>query len=82
MWEVSDRLCVDVAKNVYETILKAYLDDASVAYGLHHAVRMLRAALENYDDKNQMQRDVKKTVPISQAKGGPFLWAAFIHIGV
>lgn len=43
LWEVSDLLCVAVARTVYETILKAYLCDASVAQGLHQAMRRLRA---------------------------------------
>ncbi|RWA13472.1 hypothetical protein EKO27_g1619 [Xylaria grammica] len=78
LWEVSDRLCVEVAKTVYETILKAHLDDASVAHGLHHAVRMLRAKLDGIQDGTQRngKKRSRRRLP------GPSLWAAFIHIGV
>ncbi|KAI0432003.1 CHAT domain-containing protein [Xylaria sp. FL1042] len=78
LWEVSDRLCVDVARTVYSTILEAYLDDASVAYGLHHAVRMLRTKLEGAH--NGAQRNVKKLS--RKRRRGPYSWAAFIHTGI
>ncbi|KAI1355889.1 CHAT domain-containing protein [Xylaria sp. FL0043] len=78
LWEVSDRLCVDVARTVYSTILEAYLDDASVAHGLHHAVRMLRTRLEGVH--NAAQRNVKKVS--RKRRRGPYSWAAFIHTGI
>ncbi|KAI1419740.1 CHAT domain-containing protein [Xylaria sp. FL1777] len=66
LWEVSDRLCVDVARTVYETILKACLDDASVAHGLHHAVRMLRTKL--LAGRNKTRRNEEKTSRKSQTR--------------
>jgi len=78
LWEVSDRLCVDVATTVYEVILAAYLNEASVAQGLHHAIRMLRADLG--DVGGWEQRNAKSLVRRSDE--GPPLWAAFIHMGV
>jgi CHAT domain-containing protein/tetratricopeptide (TPR) repeat protein len=43
LWEVSDRECVDVAKEVYKSILRRGLsDDDAIARGLHAAVRRSR----------------------------------------
>ncbi|KAK6523161.1 hypothetical protein TWF694_006056 [Orbilia ellipsospora] len=41
LWEVSDSHCVEVAKTVYET-LDERMEDESVAFGLHKALRILR----------------------------------------
>ncbi|KAI0197581.1 CHAT domain-containing protein [Astrocystis sublimbata] len=66
LWEVSDRLCVDVARTVYKTILGANLDDASVAHGLHHAVRMLRTKLLHRSKKTR--KTARKTSRKSQKR--------------
>ncbi|KAG5758586.1 hypothetical protein H9Q72_013275 [Fusarium xylarioides] len=42
LWEVNDRVCVDIAKVVYEGIKDGWMSDQSVAWGLHEASRQLR----------------------------------------
>ncbi|EXK88797.1 hypothetical protein FOQG_08087 [Fusarium oxysporum f. sp. raphani 54005] len=42
LWDVNDRICVDIAKVVYEGIKDGRMTDQSVAWGLHEASRRLR----------------------------------------
>ncbi|KAI1052963.1 hypothetical protein LB506_009944 [Fusarium annulatum] len=42
LWEVNDKVCVDIAKVVYEGIKDGRMSDHSVAWGLHAASRRLR----------------------------------------
>ncbi|KAF8248569.1 hypothetical protein K440DRAFT_468026, partial [Wilcoxina mikolae CBS 423.85] len=42
LWEVSDKHCVDAAKDVYKTMIQAGMCDESVSQGLHNAVLNLR----------------------------------------
>jgi hypothetical protein len=42
LWQVYDRHCVQVAKEVYETLLQSHLSDDSVSLGQHRAVLNLR----------------------------------------
>ncbi|KAF5244824.1 hypothetical protein FANTH_7591 [Fusarium anthophilum] len=42
LWEVNDRVCVEIAKVVYEGIKNGGMLDQSVAWGLHEASRQLR----------------------------------------
>jgi tetratricopeptide (TPR) repeat protein len=42
LWEVNDRVCVDIAKVVYGGIKDGQMSDRSVAWGLHEASRRLR----------------------------------------
>ena len=42
LWEVSDPVCVEAARIVYETLSDEGLTDAAVARGLHFATRALR----------------------------------------
>ena len=46
-WSVDDRLCVDMAKGVYEALREnvssnGTVNDEAVSSGLHHAIRELR----------------------------------------
>lgn len=45
LWEVNDRLCVDVARITYEQIRDGGMTDESVCLGLHKAARELRRRL-------------------------------------
>ncbi|KAF4457821.1 TPR domain-containing protein [Fusarium austroafricanum] len=45
LWEVNDRLCVDVARITYEEIRDGGMTDESVCLGLHKAIRELRRRL-------------------------------------
>jgi len=42
LWGVSDKHCVDVAKNLYETLRDEGMTDVAVCRGLHRAIRVLR----------------------------------------
>lgn len=42
LWEVNDKVCVDIAKVVYEGIKDSWRSDHSVAWGLYEASRRLR----------------------------------------
>jgi hypothetical protein len=58
LWEVDDRMCVDVARSTYQSIREGIKDgcltDESVCRGLHFAIRKLRNFIrwgdENTDD--------------------------------
>lgn len=53
LWEVNDKLCVQVAKIVYEGMSLGLLTDESVCLGLHNASRKLREDwLSNRDDSH------------------------------
>ncbi|EMT65582.1 Putative 30S ribosomal protein S17P-like protein [Fusarium odoratissimum] len=47
LWEVNDRLCVDMARITYEEIRDSGMTDKSVCLGLHKAARELRQRLSN-----------------------------------
>lgn len=42
LWKVSDQVCVDIAKRVYERLGDEGLTDEAVSRGLHFAIRELR----------------------------------------
>ncbi|KAH6646598.1 CHAT domain-containing protein [Truncatella angustata] len=42
LWEVSDELCVDVARITYEELVDGFMSDDSVCRGIHRATRHLR----------------------------------------
>jgi CHAT domain-containing protein len=44
LWEVPDKHCVDVAKDVYNAMIKAGMSDESVSQGLHNAIRISEMA--------------------------------------
>ncbi|KAI3330235.1 hypothetical protein F4824DRAFT_492315 [Ustulina deusta] len=52
LWEVSDKVCADMALLFYEVIMEGGLDDESVSRGLHRAGRRLRDRWlkENFPD--------------------------------
>ncbi|KAF8543384.1 CHAT domain-containing protein [Trichophaea hybrida] len=50
LWEVSDKHCVDVAREVYSTMIEAGMSRESVSLGLHHAILNLRDGSESMID--------------------------------
>jgi CHAT domain-containing protein len=54
LWEVSDKHCVDVAKEVYRTMRDGQMSDESVALGLHNAIRALRDGSGGYGESREM----------------------------
>jgi tetratricopeptide (TPR) repeat protein len=89
LWAVSDSKCLNVARVVYETIVKDMFMDcekraSSVARGLHLAVRELRIETrlrskgkgrrgELVDSSSEDEQDIWA--------GDASLWAAFVHVG-
>jgi hypothetical protein len=43
LWEVNDKICVDIARNTYKGMRDGKMTDESVRRGLHDACRQLRA---------------------------------------
>ena len=84
LWEVSDKHCVDAAKDVYETMIKAGMSDESISLGLHNAVMNLRGGR----GRTGMNRDARNARLIETEEsletriGDPFIWAAYIHMGI
>ncbi|KAL8805318.1 MAG: hypothetical protein Q9200_005474 [Gallowayella weberi] len=63
LWEVSDRVCVEVARMVYEMLCgDEGLTDAAVARGLHHATRALR--------DESMHRDSSSVPAAAESRSG------------
>ncbi|KAH7255313.1 CHAT domain-containing protein [Fusarium redolens] len=58
LWEVNDKVCVDIAKVAYEGIRDGQMTDLSVAWGLHEASRQLRDKwLEKMDQEGHRRGD-------------------------
>jgi len=84
LWEVSDKHCVDAAKDVYNTMITAQMSDESVSLGLHHAVRNLRGG-HGGTWMTREARDARliETEDTQESNiGDPFIWAAYIHMEV
>lgn len=98
LWEVSDRVCVDVARTVYEMLRDEGMTDAAVARGLHRATRALRdesvnrgstrgksTVLSSRSDSggSRQGRDGTLLSPVKSTKGLVNLfWIPYVHYGV
>jgi len=83
LWEVSDKHCVDAAKDVYNTMTKASMSDASVSQGLHNAVLNLRDGRggTGMTRESRNARLIETEETQESMIGDPFIWAAYIHMG-
>jgi CHAT domain-containing protein len=85
LWEVSDKHCVDVAREVYSTMIEAGMSNESVSLGLHHAILNLRGGPRIRTHK---MRDARNARLIESGDGSesmiddPLIWAAYIHMGI
>ncbi|KAK8031899.1 hypothetical protein PG990_001633 [Apiospora arundinis] len=92
LWSVDDRLCVDMARMVYEVIqnealLNNGMSDEAVSRGLHHAMRELRdqwvkdkiAARSKESRDLRPERDAQLDENIE--RGLPY-WVPYVHFGV
>jgi CHAT domain-containing protein len=85
LWEVSDAHCVDAAKDVYDTMRKAGMSDDSVSQGLHNAVLNLRGGPRGVTGGTGEVRNARliHTEESMESRiGDPFIWAAYIHMGL
>ncbi|KAF8542386.1 CHAT domain-containing protein [Trichophaea hybrida] len=85
LWEVSDKHCVETAKDVYETMINAGMSDESVSLGLHNAVLNLRGGSR---DRTSSTREARNARLIESEETqdnmirDPYIWAAYIHMGI
>ncbi|PHH58885.1 hypothetical protein CDD81_4182 [Ophiocordyceps australis] len=80
LWEVSDKLCVDVSRRLYETMRDQGMTDDAVCRGLHRATRELR---DRTTTKSRRTRDAKLVSLQTTAQG--FMashWVPYVHFGV
>lgn len=63
LWEVNDEVCVDVAKSIYEGMMRGDKADESVCRGLHKATRELRDRWLWQEETAQYQRNEAMNVP-------------------
>ncbi|KAF5674688.1 TPR domain-containing protein [Fusarium denticulatum] len=64
LWEVQDRLCMDVARGIYESIRDKGMVDTSVSHGLHNSIRRLRDIwLKNRSRSKLEARNIHVTSP-------------------
>jgi len=84
LWGVSDKHCVDAAKDVYETMIKDGMSDESVSLGLHNAVLKLcggRAGTGmTREARNARLIEIEETG--KNRIGDPLIWVVYIHIGI
>jgi CHAT domain-containing protein len=85
LWEVSDKHCVGAAKDVYGTMVKAGMSGESVSQGLHNAVMSLRGGPRGVAYMTRVSRDARLVETDESPEndiGDPFIWAAYIHMGI
>jgi tetratricopeptide (TPR) repeat protein len=78
LWEVSDRYCVDVAKNLYETLRDEGMTDVAVCRGLHRAITVLR----DRDNETRAEGRDAKLLGGRKEQGKPLYWVPYTHFGV
>ncbi|KAF9872607.1 hypothetical protein CkaCkLH20_09786 [Colletotrichum karsti] len=93
LWQVSDRHCVPVAAEIYETLLHGQAGDEAVCKSLHRALRSLRSTLIKRDEGGKQTSSVTRTdryavckdygAPVGGAKetAYKFYWVPYVHFG-
>ncbi|KAL2820071.1 CHAT domain-containing protein [Aspergillus granulosus] len=94
LWEVSDELCVDMARITFEYIRDGGATDRSVAWGLHMATRALRDRCLNtpkvvtlrrsnkVDDRDRDGRDAELCDDDDIEARVSLHWVPYVHFGV
>ncbi|PWI65081.1 hypothetical protein PCL_07380 [Purpureocillium lilacinum] len=83
LWDVEDRLSVDMARMLYETLRTSGLTDAAVSCGLHHATRSLRQ--QWFRDQNiELKQSGSRTIALSEGdvQEATPPWVPYVHYGV
>ncbi|KAK4649732.1 uncharacterized protein QC761_0024380 [Podospora bellae-mahoneyi] len=92
LWQVNDKVCVDMAREVYTTLKSEGLNDLAVSAGLHRATRQLRDEWvqkvhpEGFDTR-EGNRKGKVWIPPQKSKSVVVkkvdpLWVPYVHYGV
>jgi CHAT domain-containing protein/tetratricopeptide (TPR) repeat protein len=96
LWKVSDKLCVEVARRVYERCRDEGLVDEAVSRGLHFALRELRdiAVRDQYHGRRDKESGSESGSEISgsldidgrdigglQNSSHHFFWVPYVHFG-
>lgn len=95
LWEVSDKLCAEAARGIYEWMHGEGMSHASVSEGLHRTCRKLRtdwvrggkerrAKLRDdegieIDGVSDIQGKLRK---VELAEDEPLLWVPYVHYGI
>ncbi|RMJ10061.1 hypothetical protein CDV36_010310 [Fusarium kuroshium] len=84
LWDVNDKLCVDMAQRFYTSLGKEGLEDGSVSRALHFAVRDLRDEwVRGEEDAGRGVACVRGRIKLGvHAKRAKALWVPYIHFGV
>ncbi|KAK8087920.1 CHAT domain-containing protein [Apiospora hydei] len=88
LWNVDDKLCVDMASIFYMAFQDKGMNDQAVSKGLHFAIRELRERWryqmgKHGNVKNTGIRDERDAVIRDEKVGEmPALWAPYVHFGV
>ncbi|KAK2608929.1 hypothetical protein QQS21_002505 [Conoideocrella luteorostrata] len=80
LWDVSDRICVDMARLSYEKMREKRMTDESVCLGLHFATRILRANWVN-GIGGEGDSSFLRHVTLEETSH-PAYWIPFVHVGV
>ncbi|KAL6924090.1 hypothetical protein FSST1_001364 [Fusarium sambucinum] len=82
LWDVNDRMCVDMARITYDGLLKEHTSNESVSRSLHRATRELRSRwieAEMAQDGDGGARDI---VAVDDESDIRPLWVPYVHYGI
>jgi hypothetical protein len=80
LWQVDDEVCKDVARCVYQEIMKENLTDDSVCRGLHKALKQLRDEWR-LSTEDFTARSLRDFGPSSTGQSAALAWVPYVHFG-
>ncbi|KAJ4244166.1 hypothetical protein NW762_014547 [Fusarium torreyae] len=84
LWDVNDKLCVDIARMMYDGLLQGHMRDEAVSRSLHRATRELRdhwASEDTVQDLRRRDGKLRKVVGVERTPVRP-LWVPYVHYGI
>ncbi|KAK0666073.1 CHAT domain-containing protein [Cercophora samala] len=84
LWEVNDRVCVDMAQLVYEGLKRDGFTDAALSAALHHATRRLRDDWVRNPQPAGQTADTVRPAELwhPEDKACVAHWVPYVHYGV
>ncbi|KAF4980507.1 hypothetical protein FZEAL_3495 [Fusarium zealandicum] len=85
LWSVDDRLCVDMARMIYEGLLMGGMRDEAVSRSLHRATRELRSQwvkAETAKDSRDRYKRMRDIIAVEDTSEIRPLWVPYVHYGV